>query len=62
MSAGETRVVIERCELDILVAVARLYLNAFGDDEPMSYTDAWGYQDVAEIVKKYSQPDSNPVR
>ena len=47
-------VTIERHELRTLVAVARLYLDSFTDDDRLSATEVWGYQDVQTVVTKYA--------
>ncbi|MFI9154506.1 hypothetical protein [Streptomyces sp. NPDC053367] len=47
------QVAVERHELDTLLAVARLYIDAFAEDEAMSLTEKLAFQDVEDVVAKY---------
>lgn len=52
-------ITVERHELDTLLAVAQIYLDAFAEDEAMSLTEKLAFQDVEGVVAKYS---AGPVR
>lgn len=53
------QVTVERHELNTLLAVAQLYLDAFTENEAMSLTEKLAFQDVEDVVAKYG---AGPVR
>ncbi|MFF7949122.1 hypothetical protein [Streptomyces griseorubiginosus] len=56
----DDRQAIDRSELDTLLGVARLYVDAFGEDEMMTLPEKLALQDVEAIVAKYGS--GGPVR
>jgi hypothetical protein len=48
-------VTIPRYDLDVLLAVATLYVNAFGDDEMMTLPEKLRLQEVEDVVKRYGE-------
>lgn len=61
------QVTVEHHELDTLLAVARLYLTAFAEDELMTLPEKMALQDVEAVVAKYGsgagsvRPDEEPT-
>jgi hypothetical protein len=59
------QITVERHELNTLLAVAQLYLDAFTEDEAMSLTEKFAFQDVEDVVAKYGagpvRPDEEPT-
>lgn len=54
-----TDVTVTRYDLDTLLAVARLYLDAFTDEEPFTLPEALVYQDVEAAVAKYTTEETS---
>lgn len=54
------QVTVGRHELDTLLAVARLYLDSFAEDEMMSLTEKLAFQDVEDVVTKYGAGPARP--
>ena len=48
-------VTVERYELDTLLAVATLYLDAFTPDETMTLPERFALQGVEDVVAKYGK-------
>ena len=46
---------LPRCDLDVLLAVATLYLNSFTDDELMTLPEKFAHQDVEDVVKRHGR-------
>ncbi len=53
--AESTHVALERHELDLLLAVATMYVNAFEPDELMSLPAKLMLQDVEAILERYGR-------
>ena len=48
-------VAVPRCDLDVLLAVATLYIDAFRPDEMMTLPGKLMLQDVEEVVKRHGR-------
>ena len=46
---------LPRRDLDVLLAVATLYLNSFTDDELMTLPEKFAHQDVEEVVNRHGR-------
>ena len=53
--AGLENVPVPRCDLDVLLAVATLYIDAFTPDEMMTLPGKLMLQDVEDVVKRYGR-------
>jgi hypothetical protein len=49
------QVTIERADLDQLLAVATLYVSAFGEDEMMTLPEKLRLQEVESILEKHGR-------
>lgn len=54
VAALET-VPLPRRDLDVLLAVATLYLDSFADDELMTLPEKFRLQDVEDVVKRHGR-------
>ncbi len=57
MAEPEETVTIPLADLISLVAAARIYIDAFADDEQMSITERLALQDVEDAVERWKQPE-----
>ena len=53
--AQATHVSLPRRDLDVLLAVATLYLTSFTDDELMTLPEKFRYQDVEDVVHRHGR-------
>ena len=53
--AGAAHVSLPRRDLDVLLAVATLYLASFTDDELMTLPEKFRYQDVEDVVHRHGR-------
>lgn len=44
-------------DMDCLIAVAQLYVNAFREDEMMSLTEKLALQEVEAVVERWTRSD-----
>jgi hypothetical protein len=48
-------VTIPRCDLDVLLAVATLYVDSFSPDEMMTLPEKLSLQDVEDVVQRHGR-------
>lgn len=53
--AAAENVSLPRRDLDVLLAVATLYLTSFTDDELMTLPEKMRYQDVEDVVHRHGR-------
>lgn len=53
--AGAETVTVPRADLDTLLSVATLYVQAFGSDEQMSLTEKLAVQNVEEVLGRHGR-------
>lgn len=53
--ASDLPVSISQADLDTLLAVATMYIDAFGEDELMSLTERMRLQEVEAVVERYGR-------
>ena len=58
MTETAETVTIPRAYLISLVAAARIYIDAFADDEKVSITERLALQDVEDAVERWKQPEA----
>lgn len=49
------QVTVDRTELDALLAVATLYVSAFGEDEMMTLPEKMRLQEVESVLEKHGR-------
>lgn len=49
------QLLMPRADLDTLLAVATMYIDAFGQDELMSLTERMRLQEVEDVVGRYGR-------
>ena len=54
-AAMESEIAALRCDLVILLAVATLYVDAFGEDEMMTLPEKLRLQDVEDVVNRHGR-------
>ena len=53
--AGREQVPLSRRDLDVLLAVATLYVDSFSPDEAMALPQKFALQDVEEVVNRHGR-------
>ena len=46
---------VPRCDLDVLLAVATLYIGSFAPDQMMTLPEKFALQDVEDVVKRHGR-------